>query len=52
MRRAPVTFAHLTSNMSLLGFSVASVLYLVGVQKSERSRWVSPAAFAILVAAT
>jgi len=47
-----VSLAHLTSNIGLLGFAIASVLYLLGVQKSDRWRWATPSAFTLFCGAT
>ena len=43
---------HLTSNLALLGFALASVLYLVAVQAGAAREWAGRAAFGLFVAAT
>ena len=47
-----MSLAHLTSNIGLLGFALASVLYLLGVQKSDTWRWATPSAFTLFCGAT
>lgn len=42
----------LTSNLGLLGYAAASVLYLLGVQRSGQAGWISRLAFALFLLAT
>jgi ABC-type uncharacterized transport system permease subunit len=47
-----VSLVPLTSNLGLLGYATASVLYLLGVQKTGKPGWISRLSFALFVLAT
>lgn len=47
-----MSLVSLTSNLGLLGYATASVLYLLGVQRSGKASWISGLSFTLFVLAT